>query len=356
MLYQPQGAINGMLTRRIDGVRHFLFQARAEPGNAGEVQFGPTLQSTPANYLQFHGGKTSDFFPHFLQQSWATSLLSETTQLDLGSRYLQKTKRVIIAEAVDEVPPVPSFYWLSPEAIRGGVLRDFEINTDFRALIAVSKWSDDPGSGELSPASADIRRSLAAPLRPEVIGDVLHRLAAGEPRKSSFVPIESLENWTLDEDGLREIVPDQNISVGFYAISARYREVGAWTQPLVTASSEGHCVLLARERDGVVEFLRHRARRAGPRHRPRARADLAAVPGRHRAAAGLAGAAPRRRLGRDPRVRRGRPLHRPQERLPRRAPERPRAGAAGGRRRLAAPLGARRPSSRARRAAPSSSG
>ncbi len=255
MLYQPQGAINGMLTRRIDGVRHFLFQARAEPGNAGEVQFGPTLQSTPANYLQFHGGKTSDFFPHFLQQTWATSLLSETTQLDLGARYLQKTKRVIIAEAVGEVPPVPSFYWLSPEAIRGGVLRDFEINTDSRALIAVSRWSDDPGSGELSPASADIRRSLAAPLRPELVGEVMRRLAAGEPPKSSFVPIESLANWTLDEHGLSEIVPDQNISVGFYAISARFREVGAWTQPLLTASSEGHCVLLARERDGFVEFL-----------------------------------------------------------------------------------------------------
>ena len=74
MLYQPQGAINGMLTRRIDGERQFLFQARAEPGNVGEVQFGPTLQSTPANYLQFHGGRTSDFFPHFLQQSWDTSL------------------------------------------------------------------------------------------------------------------------------------------------------------------------------------------------------------------------------------------------------------------------------------------
>ncbi len=124
MLYQPQGAINGMLTRRVDGERQFLFQARAEPGNVGEVQFGPTLQSTPANYLQFHGGRTSDFFPHFLQQSWDTSLLSETTQLDLGSRYLQKTKRVIIAEAAGEVPAVPSFYWLSTRGdLRGRAAR-----------------------------------------------------------------------------------------------------------------------------------------------------------------------------------------------------------------------------------------
>jgi dTDP-4-dehydro-6-deoxy-alpha-D-glucopyranose 2,3-dehydratase len=255
MLYQPQGAINGMLTRKLGGERHFLFQARAEPGNAGEVQFGPTLQSTPANYLQFHGGKTSDFFPHFLQQTWATSLLSETTQLDLGSRYLQKTKRVIIAEATEDVPPVPSFYWLSPAAIRGGVLRDFEINTDSRALIAVSAWSEHPDAGELSPASPELRRSLGAPLRSDVIGEVLLELAAARPGKSCFVPIESLANWTFDEDGLHEIVPDQNVAVGFYAISARYREVGQWIQPLVTATGEGHSVLLARERDAHVEFL-----------------------------------------------------------------------------------------------------
>ncbi len=255
MLYQPQGAINGMLTRRVGGERQFLFQARAEPGNAGEVQFGPTLQSTPANYLQFHGGKTSDFFPHFLQQTWSTSLLSETTQLDLGARYLQKTKRVIIAEAVEDVPPVPSFYWLTPAAIRGGVLHDFKINTDSRALIAVSAWSEDPDAGELSPVSSELRRSLAAPLRPEVIGTVLLELAAGVPGKSSFVPIEKLANWTFDDDGLREIVPDQNVSVGFYAISARYREVGQWIQPLVTATSEGCSVLLCRERAGHLEFL-----------------------------------------------------------------------------------------------------
>ena len=66
VMYQPQGALTGLAVYRRGDSMYLLLQARIEPGNTGIGNYGPTVQSTPANYLAVHGGKTTTCLDLFL--------------------------------------------------------------------------------------------------------------------------------------------------------------------------------------------------------------------------------------------------------------------------------------------------
>lgn len=255
MLYQPQAAITGVITARIGGERHFLLQARAEPGCVGSAQFGPTVQSTPANFMRLHGGGATPLVDAFIGFDPSISILGDTTQIDLGERYLCKSKRSIIAEMQTPTAPPPAFTWASPKAIRDSVAKSAFLNTDLRSIIAVSDWSADPDCGELSPVSEVVRKSLSSPARADVIGDVVTRLSDRVSPKAIFVPLNALENWSETEWGWSEGTSKQGFAIDFFKVSASYREKATWTQPLVNSASDGHVVLACRERAGLLEMF-----------------------------------------------------------------------------------------------------
>ena len=55
------GGLLGLLRKRIDGIPHYLIEAKAEPGNPDLVQISPTLQATFSNLKRAHGGKRPRF-------------------------------------------------------------------------------------------------------------------------------------------------------------------------------------------------------------------------------------------------------------------------------------------------------
>lgn len=256
MLYQPQGAFNGLMTRRRGGgAREFLLQARAEPGNVGEIQYGPTVQSTPANYLRMHGGNATAYIDWFLGYRPELRLLGETTQLDLGERYYGKTKRVVLAEVDADIALERSFTWASRDAVLAAAGESYMLNTDLRSAIALSPWSDDPGSGELVPASSGVRRSVASPVREAALAAIAARLGDTARRRMAFVPLDSLPGWTVAADEIREDGGAQGFSVIYVEVTAAHRERAQWIQPLIHSHGTGDVVLACREVDGVAEVL-----------------------------------------------------------------------------------------------------
>ena len=131
LLYQPQAAVTGILSSVVDGERWFLLQARAEPGCLGEAQFGPTVQSTPANFMRLHGGKPTPYVDAFIAHDPDISLLDDTTQLDLGERYAFKTKRSILLETAKPESPQPAFFWARPQALYAALRTGAFLNIDF---------------------------------------------------------------------------------------------------------------------------------------------------------------------------------------------------------------------------------
>ena len=65
IINQPEIGYLGILAKEIDGVLHFLMQAKIEPGNVNNVQLSPTLQATKSNYTRVHGGKNSAYLDYF---------------------------------------------------------------------------------------------------------------------------------------------------------------------------------------------------------------------------------------------------------------------------------------------------
>ena len=64
IIVQPEIGLLGFLTKRFNGVLHFLVQAKMEPGNVNMIQLSPTLQATRSNFSRVHQGRA----PLYLEQ------------------------------------------------------------------------------------------------------------------------------------------------------------------------------------------------------------------------------------------------------------------------------------------------
>lgn len=252
-LYQPQSALTGLLSCKIGGQRHYLLQARAEPGNLGQAQYGPTVQSTPANYLRAHGGRATPYIDFFTRFQSGLRVLHDSMQLDLGERYLFKSKRLIIAECAADIALEPGFIWCPAALVNEAVAQSAFLNTDLRSLLALCDW-DAPEAGALRPASTAVAASLRLPVRAERLAQV-QALLQGRITAYRFRDLKQLDNWSVSEHGLREREPRQGFEIGYYQVQARWREVSAWQQPLINSGSEGQASLLCRLQDGALEVL-----------------------------------------------------------------------------------------------------
>ena len=253
LLHQPQAAVTGLLSARIDGERCFLLQARAEPGCIGEAQFGPTVQSTPANYMRLHGGAATPLVEAFLRYAPDATLVDDTTQLDLGERYVGKSKRCLLVDVPAPPLPPPGFVWARPQALREAIGRSAFLNIDLRSILAIAEWADD--ARELAPASAAVRSSAATRVRADALGDVVSALQVPRAPRPGFVPLDALSNWRRTPMGWQEREPCQGFGIDFFAVKTAYREVRRWIQPLVNSPGDGHVALARRDRGGVAEFF-----------------------------------------------------------------------------------------------------
>ena len=65
IINQQEIGILGFISKEFEGVRHFLLQAKMEPGNINTIQLSPTVQATHSNYQKVHKGKTPKYLEYF---------------------------------------------------------------------------------------------------------------------------------------------------------------------------------------------------------------------------------------------------------------------------------------------------
>ena len=254
LLFQPQSAFNGLLTATIDGELHLLLQARVEPGNIGVAQYGPTVQSTPANYLRVHGGRATPYLEYFHRCSTGPTVVGDWSELDLGGRYLFKNKRLVCLELAERPPLEDNFVWVPASVIKQAVRESALMNTDLRSLLAVMPWGQWPTRDDDSDLSRAAHDSLRAPVRPDTVGRVVTEVGR-PPVPSKLVPLSDLPNWELTAYGLFEREPVQGFDVQFYRVEAPTREVSHWTQPLLNSRTAGKVVLALTVCDGTMRAL-----------------------------------------------------------------------------------------------------
>lgn len=257
-LYQPSQGLNGLLMATFGGETQLLLHPRIEPGNLGVVQFSPTVQATPGNYLRRHGGRAPSYIDYFFSGRSDAVPLTDGSHADLGERYFMKNKRFSIVVLSEPAEEEDGYVWVPLSVVCRMARLGEMLSNDMRSMLAVMPWTDLPVGAPGDAVAAALHAGLATPLRPDVLGAVMAtvaRHAASAPVLDHMIPLQELPGWEITADALIERTGEQGFEVHCFAVAAPGREVEQWAQPLILSRSSGRQDLCLRIQDGVLEVL-----------------------------------------------------------------------------------------------------
>ena len=114
MIAKNPGGILGILMKRINGIPHYLLQAKAEPGNIDKLQLSPTLQATTSNLLKAHGGVKPLLAGYFDEENNPNTIYAKWQSEDGGRFYLKSNYNMIVEVKENEDLKIPdSFIWVT---------------------------------------------------------------------------------------------------------------------------------------------------------------------------------------------------------------------------------------------------
>lgn len=141
-LVQPtQEGICGFLVKEINGILHFLVQAKLECGNHDIIEMAPTVQCLTGNY-RHQDVKKPEFLDLFLQAS-QKDLIVDTLQSEEGGRFYREQNRNMILQAGDDFPvEVPNnFCWLTLNQLKTFLKFNNFLNIQARSLISAVSFA-----------------------------------------------------------------------------------------------------------------------------------------------------------------------------------------------------------------------
>ena len=263
LIDQPETGTQGFVVRWNGSSYDLLAQARTEPGNIGVVQIGPTIQATFSNYTTVHGGKRPKFLDWFHNpEAHRARVIIDTTQPELGTRFLKKWNRNIVIECsqLDDFCD-PMFHWIRLEDFAKLMQSDHIVNNDARlvfGLLALERGQvifDRPGDTSADAVTASIG-SLASKSF-QTFDELLNWRAAQQSPKivgPETVALHSLAGWQIDDHEIGRQNND-SIAVQQFRVKAGDREVESWDQPLIASKSESSISLCYSDVDGCVQLL-----------------------------------------------------------------------------------------------------
>jgi hypothetical protein len=224
LIQQSESAVVVLVQTLIDGERHYLISARAEPGLKRKCVITSTIQSTPSNLNRVHGGRATNYYELLMDKSSPAIKIFESREFDYGFIYANKHKSFQILQVPEMLKTDESFAWVPESVLMEAMQLDNLIGTDLRVLL--SKYL----------------LLLKHNLNPEM-----------SVRKPSWnqpvIEIENLENWQISESGIEETNQQQGFSVLFFRTRAPSREKVNWVQPLLDFTKNGRCGFWVRAND-----------------------------------------------------------------------------------------------------------
>lgn len=266
IINQPEIGYLGFITKEINGVLHFLMQAKIEPGNINFVQLSPTLQATKSNYSRVHQGHAPAYL-EFFQKAKKEHIILDQLQSEQGARFLKKRNRNIIIKVEEEIEVLDNFLWLTLAQIKELMKEDNVVNMDTRTVISGIPL------GDFTIESVEMITALTNRNFDHFSESLLKSSAHDAPgynslndiilfvtrHKADFeldvqkVPLEDLQEWRIGDHSIYhedhkyfEVIA-ANISIG-------NREVVNWSQPMVKPVQEGICAFVCKNFNGILHF------------------------------------------------------------------------------------------------------
>lgn len=136
VIKQNECGILGILTKKIKGIRHYLLQAKFEPGNMHLLQLSPTLQATASNLKQAHQGKKPLLAEYFENLDKVRVLTSVESVEDGGRFFLKSNQNMIVEVSEEEQINVPdNFIWVNLYQLKKLMKKDLVANSLTRSVL-----------------------------------------------------------------------------------------------------------------------------------------------------------------------------------------------------------------------------
>lgn len=267
IINQPEIGYLGFITKEINGILHFLVQAKIEPGNVNYVQLSPTLQATKSNYTRVHKGKTPPYLEYFLNAK-SSQILVDQLQSEQGARFLKKRNRNIIIKIEDDVPLLENYMWLTLAQIKSLMQYDNLVNMDTRTVISGIPFGNYD-SGQIAMFSFLDDQAQDNSFEKKILNTVLssenslhsfdHIISFITRQKSYYelqviqIPLNKVNNWVIESDSIRH-ENNKYFSVNAVRVNISNREVVTWTQPMVEPAQDGLCAFVCKEINGILHF------------------------------------------------------------------------------------------------------
>lgn len=262
IILQEEIGYLGIICREINGVMHFLMQAKIEPGNVNKIQISPTIQATKSNFTQKHGGKRPPYLEYFLNAG-KYEIVVDQMQSEQSSRFYKKRNRNILIRVEEEIPVLPSHRWMTLGQIKRLMREDNLVNMDTRTVLSCipySKLNLTPME-LLALSDGFVDKSL---FRSVFVGEernplpqvyqYINNQKMFSSATAELIPLHELEDWEM-RDGEFVCKHPYPFKVVFCDISIEGREVRHWTQPLFEATGIATFGLLCCEDNGILKFL-----------------------------------------------------------------------------------------------------
>lgn len=259
IIVQEEIGYLGIICKKIDGVIHFLMQAKIEPGNVNKIQISPTIQATKSNFTQKHGGNRPAYIDYFINLN-KYEVIVDQIQSEQSSRFYKKRNRNIVLYINEDIEVLPSHKWMTLGQIKDLMKINNLVNMDTRTVLscipyyklgiefysALEKRFTDKG---LFASIFNTRSPQLATIFNKINDNKMFASQTAE-----FVRLDSLSSWHMknNEFVCKEPHPYKII---FCDIAIEGREVKEWTQPLLESNGEAVFGMLVRSNDGKKEFL-----------------------------------------------------------------------------------------------------
>lgn len=238
---QQEIGVLGCIVKEIEGILHFLIQAKIEPGNINVVQLSPTLQATKSNYTIQHKGRAPKYLEYF-NGSKSVTILLDQLQTEQGSRFFRKRNRNIIVETDKDIGVESEFIWLTLGQIKKLALIDNVINMNLRAVISSIPLQHKQGQ---NPATTLLGELVKAPSNHddamhsdgEIMSWIVNSRAMSD-RTTEICGIGELKDWGINEDGIFHS-ENRHFDVIWARITISNREVASWDQPIIRPKEHG---------------------------------------------------------------------------------------------------------------------
>jgi oxidase EvaA len=135
LLKEPQQGLLGFITKKINGILHFLMQAKVEPGNIDMAEIAPTVSCSAVEFKRQCGYRIP-FLDHFLNAT-PQQIRYDAVQSEEGGRFYHFLNRNMVIElSPTEYIDIPQNYiWMTLRQVLEFLQHGY-MNIDARTLLA----------------------------------------------------------------------------------------------------------------------------------------------------------------------------------------------------------------------------